>query len=235
MSFIHPITGERLRFDEVACTDVRWDGDVPIAPYVAITFDQPMVAVGTVAQVDGADVPATIEPAVPGTWQWIGTRTLRFDATSDAVDRLPMATTFTVTVPAGTTSATGGALADAVVDGRTLASGLSTISCRDLALNAGLGNLGVSTVQFVVPLVITAGVFGWFGYRIYWSNWSNCDFNSKYTGKWRWKFNLCHYWNTKCSRNCIFRNYLWRAVVYNSIDSSGSKYIWYRHGLVGRY
>jgi NNP family nitrate/nitrite transporter-like MFS transporter len=32
-----------------------------------------------------------------------------------------------------------------------------------LALNAGLGNLGVSVVQFVVPLVITAGVFGWFG------------------------------------------------------------------------
>jgi uncharacterized protein YfaS (alpha-2-macroglobulin family) len=91
---------------------VQPDGEVPIAPYVAITFDQPMVAVGTVAQVDGADVPASIDPAVPGTWQWIGTRTLRFDANSDAVDRLPMATTFTVTVPAGTTSATGGTLTD---------------------------------------------------------------------------------------------------------------------------
>ena len=32
-----------------------------------------------------------------------------------------------------------------------------------LALNAGFGNLGVSAVQFVVPLVITAGVFGWLG------------------------------------------------------------------------
>ncbi|MDN0074548.1 NarK family nitrate/nitrite MFS transporter [Crenobacter sp. SG2303] len=32
-----------------------------------------------------------------------------------------------------------------------------------LGLNAGLGNLGVSVVQFVVPLVITAGVFGAFG------------------------------------------------------------------------
>ncbi|MBA2078323.1 MFS transporter [Rhodanobacter sp. PCA2] len=32
-----------------------------------------------------------------------------------------------------------------------------------LALNAGLGNLGVSVVQFVVPMVITAGVLGWFG------------------------------------------------------------------------
>jgi NNP family nitrate/nitrite transporter-like MFS transporter len=32
-----------------------------------------------------------------------------------------------------------------------------------LALNAGLGNLGVSVVQFVVPMVITAGVFGFLG------------------------------------------------------------------------
>jgi MFS transporter, NNP family, nitrate/nitrite transporter len=32
-----------------------------------------------------------------------------------------------------------------------------------LALNAGLGNLGVSVMQFVVPMVITAGVFGTMG------------------------------------------------------------------------
>jgi MFS transporter, NNP family, nitrate/nitrite transporter len=32
-----------------------------------------------------------------------------------------------------------------------------------LGMNAGLGNLGVSAVQFVVPLVITAGIFGALG------------------------------------------------------------------------
>lgn len=32
-----------------------------------------------------------------------------------------------------------------------------------LALNAGFGNLGVSVVQFVIPLVITVGIFGWLG------------------------------------------------------------------------
>ncbi len=32
-----------------------------------------------------------------------------------------------------------------------------------LALNAGLGNLGVSVVQFLVPIVITSGVFAWVG------------------------------------------------------------------------
>jgi MFS transporter, NNP family, nitrate/nitrite transporter len=32
-----------------------------------------------------------------------------------------------------------------------------------LALNAGLGNLGVSVVQFVVPIAVAVGVFGWLG------------------------------------------------------------------------
>jgi NNP family nitrate/nitrite transporter-like MFS transporter len=36
-----------------------------------------------------------------------------------------------------------------------------------LALNAGLGNLGVSVMQFVVPLVITMGVFGALGLHVF--------------------------------------------------------------------
>ena len=90
------------------------EGAVDIAPFVSITFDQPMVPVATIGQLAAADVPATITPDLPGRWQWIGTSTLRFDAASDVVDRLPMATEYAVVVPAGTTSATGGALADAV-------------------------------------------------------------------------------------------------------------------------
>ncbi|MEI7547157.1 MAG: hypothetical protein WCK21_03745, partial [Actinomycetota bacterium] len=90
------------------------DGVVPIAPYLSITFDQPMVPVTTLGQLDAVEAPVKLSPAVAGHWQWIGTRTLRFDATSDLVDRLPMATTFAVEVPKGTKSATGGILADAV-------------------------------------------------------------------------------------------------------------------------
>ena len=90
------------------------EGDVALAPFATITFDQPMVAITTLGQLDQAAVPATITPAIPGHWQWIGTRTLRFDAISAEIDRLPMATAYTVTVPAGTASATGGVLADAV-------------------------------------------------------------------------------------------------------------------------
>ncbi|MEO6122295.1 MAG: alpha-2-macroglobulin family protein [Ilumatobacteraceae bacterium] len=90
------------------------DGDVAIAPFATITFDQPMVPISTVGQLAAADVPATISPAVAGRWQWIGTNTLRFDAISDTFDRLPMSTRYTVSVPAGTVSATGGTLADAM-------------------------------------------------------------------------------------------------------------------------
>lgn len=92
---------------------VQPEGDVDIAPFVAITFDQPMVPLTTLDQLDDADVPVDVSPDVPGRWRWIGTRTLRFEHDNDSFDRLPMATEFTVTIPAGTTSATGGALAEA--------------------------------------------------------------------------------------------------------------------------
>jgi alpha-2-macroglobulin len=92
---------------------VQPEGEVPLAPYLAVTFNQPMVGVGTVSQVNASDVPVKLEPAIAGRWQWIGTRTLRFDADATTVDRLPMATTFTATIPAGTKSATGQTLATA--------------------------------------------------------------------------------------------------------------------------
>src|SRR5690625_1860013 len=57
--------------------------------------------------------------------------------------------------------------------GANFASSMSNISFflprkekgNALALNAGLGNLGVSVMQFLVPLVVTAGVFGALGGR----------------------------------------------------------------------
>jgi uncharacterized protein YfaS (alpha-2-macroglobulin family) len=92
---------------------IQPQGDVTIAPFVSITFNQPMVpvsTVGTVSELPESAVPASISPKVPGHWDWIGTSTLRFSADSDTVDRLPMATRFTVTVPAGATSTGGGTL-----------------------------------------------------------------------------------------------------------------------------
>ena len=87
------------------------EGAVSVAPFISITFNQPMVPVGTIEQQEKS--PATISPTVKGHWDWIGTDTLRFTADAETVDRLPMATKFTVTVPAGTRSQSGSALAKA--------------------------------------------------------------------------------------------------------------------------
>ena len=87
------------------------DGEVGLAPFLSLTFSQPMIALGTVEQSDAADIPVTMTPELPGRWQWIGTRTLRFEHDPAVFDRLPMATTYSVVVPAGTASAAGGELA----------------------------------------------------------------------------------------------------------------------------
>ncbi|MEQ8840765.1 MAG: alpha-2-macroglobulin family protein [Acidimicrobiales bacterium] len=86
------------------------DGEVGLAPFFSVTFSQPMIALGTVDQSDAADIPVVMTPELPGRWQWIGTRTLRFEHDPDIFDRLPMATTYSVEVPAGTESASGGVL-----------------------------------------------------------------------------------------------------------------------------
>ena len=90
------------------------EGDVGIAPFVSITFNQPMVPLATIGQLDDLDIPVTITPSLPGRWQWIGTRTLRFEHDPEIFDRLPMATSYVVELPAGTTSQSGGELAEAV-------------------------------------------------------------------------------------------------------------------------
>ena len=91
---------------------VQPTGEVGIAPFVSITFNQPMVPLATVSQLDALDVPVEMTPALPGRWQWIGTRTLRFEHDPEIFDRLPMATSYVVEVPAGTESQAGGELAE---------------------------------------------------------------------------------------------------------------------------
>jgi len=90
------------------------EGEVPIAPFISVTFSQPMVPLGTLGNLAEADVPLKIEPSMPGTWRWLGTKTLTFEYDSALIDHLPKATEFTLTVPAGTKSVNGGVLAEAV-------------------------------------------------------------------------------------------------------------------------
>ncbi|HEV7843601.1 MAG TPA: Ig-like domain-containing protein, partial [Pyrinomonadaceae bacterium] len=84
------------------------EGEVSLAPQLSITFSQPMVAV--TSQEEAAEVvPVRLTPQPPGRWRWVGTKTLLFVPEG----RFPMATGYTVTVPAGTRAAQGGALAGA--------------------------------------------------------------------------------------------------------------------------
>ncbi len=89
----------------------RWspEGDVPLAPHLSVTFTHPMVAVTSLDALDAKAVPVTLSPLPEGKWRWVGTRTLMFEP----VERLPMATEFTVTVPAATKSAVGTTLGKA--------------------------------------------------------------------------------------------------------------------------
>lgn len=90
------------------------EGEIPIAPFIDITFNQPMVALTTIADLAAGQIPVQVEPPLAGTWRWLGTRTLNFQYDSTLIDRLPKATRYHVTIPSGTTSATGGILAKAV-------------------------------------------------------------------------------------------------------------------------
>ena len=53
-------------------------------------------------------------PDVPGHWRWVGTKTLFFEADVEGIDRFPMATEYTVAIPAGVQSANGSELAQTV-------------------------------------------------------------------------------------------------------------------------
>lgn len=86
------------------------EGDVKLVPQLSVTFSQPMIAV--TAHDDAIKtLPVRLTPQPQGQWRWVGTKTLLFEAAND--QRFPMATDFTVEVPAGTKSATGTNLASA--------------------------------------------------------------------------------------------------------------------------
>lgn len=90
------------------------EGEINLAPFLNVTFNQPMVPLTALEDLNVEDVPVRLTPAIPGRWQWISPQILRFEYESDDVDRFPMATEFVVEVPAGTQSATGNTLDTAV-------------------------------------------------------------------------------------------------------------------------
>jgi alpha-2-macroglobulin len=80
-------------------------GEVARGSEIEIRFDQPMVPVARVGRDEKP--PVTLVPAVAGSWRWIDSRVLAF---TPAAARLPGATAFVVTVPAGTRALGGSTL-----------------------------------------------------------------------------------------------------------------------------
>jgi alpha-2-macroglobulin len=78
---------------------------------ITILFNRAMRELGDATK--GEPPPITLEPAIPGQWQWTGSRALSFIPARPGGGgsyRLPYATSFRVTVPRGTKSVSGEAL-----------------------------------------------------------------------------------------------------------------------------
>ena len=86
------------------------EGQVELAPALSVTFSQPMVAVSSQAEA-ASNVPVRLAPQPAGSWRWLGSQTLLFQPGAEG-GRFPMATDYTVSVPAGPRSALGNALAE---------------------------------------------------------------------------------------------------------------------------
>ena len=79
------------------------EGDVPMAPQVSVTFSHPMIALDSQTGAS-QNVPVKLEPQPEGSWRWLGTKTIIFDPKAQ---RLPMATSYKVTIAKGTKSING--------------------------------------------------------------------------------------------------------------------------------
>ncbi|MFO0736705.1 MAG: alpha-2-macroglobulin family protein [Labilithrix sp.] len=81
------------------------EGKVELAPHLSMTFTQPMVAVTSVDELK-EHPPVKLVPEPAGKWRWLGTRTVMFAPEK----RFPMATEYSVEIPASTKSMSGNAL-----------------------------------------------------------------------------------------------------------------------------
>lgn len=83
-------------------------GTVTDALNIVVTFNEPMVALKATPEGPGSG-PLRIEPGMSGKFRWMGARTLVFIP----ADTLPLASSFKITIPAGTASLNGAVLSEA--------------------------------------------------------------------------------------------------------------------------
>src|SRR5690606_36101155 len=79
------------------------DGDQSLVEAIRVSFNHPMVPLASIEDLREQPAPMKIEPAVPGEFRWMGTRTVAFYPSG----RLQYSTNYIVTIPAGTESTHG--------------------------------------------------------------------------------------------------------------------------------
>ncbi|MBM4355048.1 MAG: hypothetical protein FJ109_14895, partial [Deltaproteobacteria bacterium] len=97
-----------VKINPLAVLRHRPEGNVELADAITVTFNQPMVPLTSLQELDKLPVPMQIEPKPEGRFVWIGTDTVGFVPTY----RLPFGNEFKVTIPAGIESKVGGRLAE---------------------------------------------------------------------------------------------------------------------------
>eukprot|EP01080_Neovahlkampfia_damariscottae_P007433 gene7433-11756_t len=79
------------------------EGKIPMASYLSVTFNSPMIKLGTIEEIEKQKIPVELSPKCEGRWRWIGTKTLYFEPTF----RFNKSTIYTAKISAETKSATG--------------------------------------------------------------------------------------------------------------------------------
>ena len=74
--------------DEVIVERYSPTGELNAIPALSISFNQPMIALSSVSDIELMDVPATLEPQVPGKWVWKGTQNLQVKLNSKKLANL---------------------------------------------------------------------------------------------------------------------------------------------------
>lgn len=116
------------------------EGEVAVARDVQVQLSEPMVPLSGLDVVDER-TSATLEPTPEGKWRWVDPSTLVFEPTSG---RLPAATDYTLTIPAGARSELGQTLAE------TYQARFSTPRPRVLNVYPAKGSADVRTRPVVV-------------------------------------------------------------------------------------
>eukprot|EP01080_Neovahlkampfia_damariscottae_P007936 gene7936-12405_t len=84
------------------------EGKVNMAPHLSVTFNQSMIKLSSIEEVEAQNIPVEISPKVEGKFRWIGTKTLFFEPKF----RFNMSTKYDVKIPKGTKSQSGLSLSE---------------------------------------------------------------------------------------------------------------------------